>query len=241
MRRVLRFEASDVLPETPRLLNRAGLPEDRDPPERIRRLLDDAVDAFVEQAVPVGLVEEIALEEFPAVLEGAGLNAPESALDRILPRAERLALFASTVGEAVSTRIRALFDARELPLGFLLDAVASEAADRLAHVAAAAWLGDLRAEGRAGVSTRVLPYSPGYCGWHVTGQRALFVRLKPEEIGIALNASCLMTPIKSVSGVLVAGPAEIHRFDPDFPFCDDCATRECRERIRSARESAWTS
>jgi hypothetical protein len=79
----------------------------------------------------------------------------------------------------------------------------------------------------------VLTYSPGYCGWHITGQRALFARLKPEEIGIKLTASCLMRPLKSVSGVILAGEREAHLFDDSYPFCDECADRPCRARIAS--------
>ena len=65
------------------------------------------------------------------------------------------------------------------------------------------------------------------------GQRNLFARLGPGAIGVTLNDSCLMTPIKSVSGVLVAGAGEIHRFRPDFDFCDECKTRACGVRMAS--------
>ena len=84
----------------------------------------------------------------------------------------------------------------------MLDAIASERADRAAELAGA--IGSRRFR-REGSTRRVLPYSPGYCGWHVSGQRKLFDFLRPEEIGMTLNASCLMQPLKSVSGVLVAG------------------------------------
>ena len=50
---------------------------------------------------------------------------------------------------------------------------------------------------------------------------------------MTLNDSCLMTPIKSVSGVLVCGPGEIHRFRPDFDFCEDCKTQACGARMAS--------
>ncbi len=113
----------------------------------------------------------------------------------------------------------------------MLDAVASAAAERLVerleHRFATAATG--------GPRPAVLAYSPGYCGWHVSGQRALFGALDPAEIGITLNESCLMQPLKSVSGVLVAGRAEIHDFDDDFPCCSLCSTRECRNRIDRIR------
>ena len=62
---------------------------------------------------------------------------------------------------------------------------------------------------------------------------ALGAGLPAGEIGVTLNDSCLMSPLKSVSGVLVAGLGEAHRFRPDFPFCDDCRTHECGRRMAS--------
>jgi hypothetical protein len=76
-----------------------------------------------------------------------------------------------------------------------------------------------------------LRYSPGYCGWHVSGQRKLFDYLLPEEIGITLRESFLMQPLKSISGVVIAGRRQIFDFENTFDFCDDCSTWTCRERI----------
>jgi hypothetical protein len=42
-----------------------------------------------------------------------------------------------------------------------------------------------------------------------------------------------MEPLKSVSGVIAAGPAEIHDFEMTYSFCRDCVTKSCRERISS--------
>jgi len=77
----------------------------------------------------------------------------------------------------------------------------------------------------------VLSYSPGYCGWHLSGQEKLFQFLHPERIGISLNDSYLMTPLKSITGVLVGGKKEIHIFKSNYPFCSYCKDRSCAERI----------
>ena len=47
--------------------------------------------------------------------------------------------------------------------------------------------------------------------------------------------AALMSPIKSVSGVIVAGRPDIHGFDNNFDFCRECVTKECRVRIASLR------
>src|SRR5450759_3682893 len=112
----------------------------------------------------------------------------------------------------------------------MLDSSAAAAADHLADL-----LGPRYVSMIAGAASdwRVLAYSPGYCGWHVSGQRALFGFLRPEEIGITLNWSCLMQPLKSISGVLVVGPGHIHRFHPTYSFCERCQEKQCRDRMAS--------
>jgi hypothetical protein len=74
-------------------------------------------------------------------------------------------------------------------------------------------------------------FSPGYCGWHVSGQKKLFAALEPEEIGITLTPSCLMKPLKSISGVIIAGDVDIFQFEDAFAFCGECSTHVCRERL----------
>jgi hypothetical protein len=76
-----------------------------------------------------------------------------------------------------------------------------------------------------------LRYSPGYCGWHISGQKRLFERLNPAEIGITLNSSFLMQPLKSISGVIVSAERKYHLIKSDYPFCAVCPHRSCRERI----------
>jgi hypothetical protein len=233
VRRVLRIDAADILPSRRRVLLRAGVPVDRMPSSRTLACVRAAVDLFVDEARPVGVFEEISLEELLAIHRDGRLPGEESVLERVAPLGQRFALFAATVGEPVCARIRQLFAEGDAPLGLLLDAVASEATTALAVELGDALLGDRHEPGLA-----VLAYSPGYCGWPVTGQRALFARLVPGEIGISLGESALMAPVKSVSGVLVAAPPRAHRFRPDFDFCDACTERTCLERMAALRSPA---
>lgn len=230
MRRVLHIDTADILPSRRRTLLRAGVPVDRMPSSRTLALVRGAVDLFVDEARPVGLFEEISLEELLVIHRDGRTPGEESVLERVAPLAKHLALFAATVGEPVCARIRRLFAEGNAPLGLVLDAVASEATAALAEELGDAFLGERRNPGIA-----VLAYSPGYCGWPVTGQRALFARLEPGEIGISLGESALMAPVKSVSGLLVAAPPAAHRFRPDFAFCEACTERTCLERMASLR------
>ena len=141
-------------------------------------------------------------------------------------------VWAVTVGEAVCAEIARLFAANEPALGAMLDSVASEATELASEQAEAHYRGHLRFASRLGPEAGVLPFSPGYCGWHVSGQRKLFEYLDPGEIGISLKDSFMMSPLKSVSGLLITAEPDAHRFKPRFSYCPECKDHSCVERIR---------
>jgi len=120
----------------------------------------------------------------------------------------------------------------------MLDSVASAGVEKAADIVETKFLESLMTKGTVDKETVVMRYSPGYCGWHVSGQRKLFEYLKPSRIGIVLRDSFLMEPLKSVSGVLIAGKKEIHIFEDNYPFCSECETHSCQERIRALLDRA---
>jgi hypothetical protein len=199
----------------------------------VHAIIDRSRELFVETAKPRGLFQSLSLSEFEEVYRGIGENDEDTPLEHVAEEAMSLALFAVTLGDEISGRIDALFGAGELAEGYILDQVASFAADQLATIAGRRF----RARMEADDGVDVLPYSPGYCGWHVSGQKALFKQLDPREIGISLNESHLMHPLKSVSGVLVLAPVEVHSFSPAFPCCATCTTLECQERISTLQST----
>jgi len=234
MRDVLRFPVAECMPDAATVLRSQSLPEPGHFSNKVRRVLDQALSLYADITDPRAVLEELTPEDFQRVHAGAGPTPDGSAVARVYPRAEGLALFAATLGERVSLEIRDLFAVGEVVLGYMLDTVASVAADRLADLASVRFRDILGPRGSE--EARVLPYSPGYCGWPTRGQGPLFARLRPDEIGIALTDSFLMWPLKSVSGVLLAAPLAAHAFETDSPFCDACATHECRARLAAAGE-----
>lgn len=233
MKRTLEIPVAEVEPTREALLRALGGPDDRPADARIERLLDEALEELRTRAEPRGMFAETEASGFAAIYEGEGDNETPSPLPEIFPRADLLVLFVVTVGRSVSERIAALFDEGHPALGATLDAAASEATELAAAHLDRIVLDEARREGRANEGSALLRYSPGYCGWNLTGQRALFKALHPEQIGISLTPSCLMEPLKSISGVMVLGPAEIHEFNNDYRFCSDCRTKDCRRRLRA--------
>jgi len=220
-----------VSPDRDAVLSQLGIPAGTGLSDRIEGLYAQAIGVLAETMAPAGVIAEIPGGDFDAVYRGEGKNAPATPVALIAPRAERVALFAVTLGEPLSRAVAECFAGADFALGYTLDALASVAADAVACLAERRYAQSLRDLGWSTPDGAVLRYSPGYCGWDITGQRRLFAALRPEPIGLTLTDSCLMQPLKSVSGVLIAGPRAIHRFPPTYDFCARCAERTCRDRL----------
>jgi len=234
VREVFDIDPTDLLAAVARSMRKLEASDGSPMADRVRSLIEGAGSTFVDTARPRGVWNSISIADFGEVYRGEGGNDRETPLEVVLEDAVSLALFAVTVGENISGRIPQLFDAGEMAEGYILDQVASFAADEMAQIAA----GRFGRAAQQGPDHGVLPYSPGYCGWNVSGQRALFARLEPTDIGITINDSCLMSPIKSVSGVLVLAPVEAHVFSPAFTCCSTCTTLDCQERAAGFRSEA---
>ncbi len=233
MKEILLLESIRKAPPLAVVLARQGIPEGHVVSARVRKLAETSMGFYESLAEPRGIVAEVTLGEFEGIYEGEGNNQLPAPLPGIATEADGLALFAATVGGAVSDKIEELFRKNDPATACMLDGIASDRAETATTLLAQTFRSELLEQGKVTGEASALPYSPGYCGWHITGQNALFSRLEPGRIGISLSETCLMSPIKSVSGVLVVGPPNIHEFENDFDFCLDCATWECRARIAS--------
>ena len=69
-------------------------------------------------------------------------------------------------------------------------------------------------------------YSPGYCSWHVREQENLFKIMPEKPCGITLNESNLMSPEKSVSGVIGLG----ENVQQTAHSCEICGMVTCFKR-----------
>ncbi len=135
-----------------------------------------------------------------------------------------VAVFVVTVGSAISDQARRAWQSGDALTGCLLDALGSAAAERCAERLA------------EDVARRCAPlgwhtthrFSPGYCTWPTDEQGALFTLLPAQQAGVRLTASGMMDPLKSVSGVIGAGPDV--RWRP-YP-CDNCGVKDCTYRAK---------
>jgi hypothetical protein len=235
MKQTFDFLLDSIRPTREEVFQSQGIAENINPGPKVVDLFNQALEIFMQTAAPKGICTDISKDAFADIYEGEGNNEKETPLPGIYPQADYLGLFAFTLGPNISQTIDVLFKDKEYALGAMLDTVASEAAEIAITLAENNYLTYLVGNKDYPTDKTVLLYSPGYCGWHVNGQRKLFAHLTPEEIGIFLNDSCLMVPLKSVSGVLLAGDHNIHIFNNSYPFCAECKNRTCRQRIQMVK------
>lgn len=230
MDQILNIPVIEIMPATSDILAGQGIPPLTVLNERTTRLINNSISLYKDTANSVGIIKDISMADFETIYRGEGGNDSKTPLESIFPESLGLALFAATVGEEISRKIRALFSEDDFAPGSMLDTAASVGADMASGYMENYFKNYLVESGLFDNSKAVMRFSPGYCGWHVSGQRKLFEYLRPEKIGIKLTDSCLMEPLKSVSGVVVFGRKNIFEFDNNFLFCADCVDQSCLAR-----------
>jgi hypothetical protein len=236
MHEILKIPAQNIAPSIADILKGQGISNDAIPNSKTVILAEEAIQCLVRTIRPAGIISEVSKDDFAVIYEGAGMNEPQAPLGTIIGASCDLAIFVITLGKEISTEISDRFNKGDLATASILDSAASEAAEMAADFVESRYRSHLEKAGRLSQSAGIMRFSPGYCGWHMGAQTKLFHFLKPHRIGITLNDSLLMQPLKSISGVIVSGPKKIFIFDDSFSFCDECVTHSCRDRIKEIFE-----
>jgi cobalamin-dependent methionine synthase I len=161
--------------------------------------------------------------------DGVTLTIPH--LSRYWGAIDQIAAAIVTIGDALERRVAALWGAREFPLAVMLDSAGSGAVESLAE-----YVNDLLCQQGLARGIKVTNrVSPGYGPWDVGDQRLLFRLCPGDRIGVSLNQACFMTPEKSLSLLVGAGPAA--RVDHYFSQCARCWMADCAYRRVPARRT----
>jgi len=111
------------------------------------------------------------------------------------------ALFICTAGMKISERIHELTDKGEYLEAYIYDVIGSLTVEYAMNMIHDIFDKEMEVKG-IGVTNR---YSPGYCDWNLNEQKKLFSFFPESFCGVELSESYLMTPVKSVSGVIGFG------------------------------------
>lgn len=120
---------------------------------------------------------------------------------RQLRNAEGGALFICTAGAGIGERSKELMAAGDLIEGYILDVIGSVTVEAAIDKIQDSFEYEL-INSCYKMTSR---YSPGYCGWALSEQKQFFALFPENQCGIKISDSCLMDPIKSVSGVIGFG------------------------------------
>lgn len=229
-RNVIQFDKLKMIPTDEMLKEEKISAPGSEIPPQVKELIEEARSLYLEHADPKGVMADISIDEFSGIFDSSGLNDSDPVLENIYPEADHLSLFVLTSGPDVCKKIEWLSQNDDMAAGYMLDIITSLATDNL--VSEIETLIQKNKQTEYGDDLRTLSYSPGYCGWHLSVQKPLFDYLRPEDIGVTLSDSFLMSPLKTVSGVLVSGYKNMHYFSEcSFEYCKECATISCRERM----------
>jgi hypothetical protein len=134
----------------------------------------------------------------------------------MLKRSEAIALFIATAGPQIENLSKKEMAAGNGLEGLIFNLVGSELAENLSELLHLRIAELVNTKGQ-NVSNR---FSPGYCNWPVTEQLMLFELLSNMQCGVSLSSSSLMTPVKSVSGIIGIGK-NLRRASYKCNICND--------------------
>ena len=152
------------------------------------RRWDAAVAAAIEEAQalarPRARVRALDEGELPSLVSS---DTPLLAIARGGPRWA----FVATLGGGPERQVREHFESKRFLEGLLLDAAASVAVEALCDL-----LEQECAREAAHLPGEARRFSPGYCGWTLAAQAPLLTLLGVADLGITLEPSLFMIPLK---------------------------------------------
>ncbi len=233
---LLEMTSSGIRPQREEILENLGIPSGQELSSNVEELITEALELFSRTCRPRALYAPVTVSEFGAIYHGEGLNDQKTPLGDMYEKAREIVLFALTIGKEITEKIGELFLDDNLALAGVLDATASAGAETAAdRVEAHFWDRVMTAKKKNNTSD-IYRFAPGYCGWHITGQKKLFRFLGPEKIGITLLPSYMMSPLKSLSGAIIVTDKN-SVFGNAYEVCKQCVTHWCRTRKKIFQET----
>jgi len=206
-----------------RLLAKLGCQPNVKPSPRLLCRVDQAIKRISREARPVVVHRSYEMNvERGRVKAGSTTRFRSRKLAECLWPCHTLHVFVATLGDRVDRLIGEAM--RKRPhYGVVLDAAGSIAAEATVDRFQDGLVQKL-ARGEA-LSSR---FSPGYCDWPLQEQQKVFSLLPQRPAGTQLSAECLMTPRKSVSGIVGSGPESLAAVMRSQ--CLSCPLKHCDHR-----------
>ena len=200
-------------------------------PAAMRRvdLMAEEIQGMLKPQLSYRLLELLEVNQGGIMLSG-GTCFKSRKLAKALAKVEKVCCFVATVGPAVDMEIQRLMRRQRFADAYVLDAMGSMGAENVVEQFYQR-MARRQVERNGGVTLR---FSPGYCDWPIQQQRPLFQLFDDMDLPVvSLNANCLMSPRKSVSGLFGLLPPGAQGAHPAYNPCHTCSRRDCIARRRN--------
>ena len=204
-----------------RVLCDIGYAPDSEPSARMESLVNDYIENVHQFIAPSFsyVIRDIEMVKETTVILEDGVILESEIIARLLEKADKVAVFLLTIGSYLEDAVAQLARDGLVLQAAVLDAIGSDAVERLAD-SAQSHISEVAHNQGLAISRR---FSPGYCDWDVSQQQMVFQTMKGDYAGVNLTDGCLMIPRKSISGIIGIGPAEISAYNP----CITCDKHDC--------------
>ena len=203
------------------VLHDIGYGADSKPSARIVSLINEYLENANDLVDPSYsyVIRDIKSVHGSRVIIGDSIEFESEIIARLLEQSERVAVFAVTIGSHLEELTSLLAEDGLIVQAAVLDAIGSEAAEKVADFVQDRIAQVARAQGLT-ISRR---FSPGYCDWDVSQQTMVFRAMIGDSVDVRLTEGCLMLPQKSISGIIGIGPREVENYNP----CKTCDKHDC--------------
>ena len=146
-------------------------------------------------------------------------------ISKILAGSEIAVIFIFTLGNKIDEIIKEENKSGDTLAALFSDSIAADILKKLGE-----YIGNIiEKEGIKDKSwDSTCTYSPGQYQWIIEEQREIFSMLEGSRIGVKLNKSFMMTPLKSISGVYGFGSKD--KIGKIRVACDICPRQNCISR-----------
>ena len=203
------------------VLHSIGYDTDCEPPARIVSLVNEYIENAHQLIEPSYsyVIRKIEWVHDPIAFIEGSIIFKSQVIARLLAQCKKLAVFLVTIGTHLEETACRLAEDKLVLQAAVLDAIGSNAAEKVANRVQDQIGKMARAEGLA-ISRR---FSPGYCDWNIGQQRMVFQAMNGDSAEVNLTDGCLMLPRKSISGIIGIGATGIENYNP----CKSCDKHDC--------------
>lgn len=216
-----RTTAADILPSL-NIAKVMGYPEE-DVPEPFAGLIASATAHAISLLEPKGFIHIMDAPVFNKQDYSMEVQKHQFALQNVVysmvKRSSAVAFFICTIGSELPEVIAGQSADGDLLSAYVYDILGTLAVEAAMDVFQARFKAEMNGH-QLNITNR---YSPGYCNWDIKEQEYLFQVISDDFTGVQLSSSCLMQPVKSISGIIGIGEnVKFNRYT-----CSRCDQQDC--------------